>query len=212
MSEKHFNSLMTAARLEAFSRGEVLIREGQMPEFLHVVIDGTVELFANHDGKESALDLVEPVATFILAAVVRDEIYLKSARSFTPSQILMIPASAVREIFSRDAAFARSIVNELASRYRGIVRALKNERMRPSAERLAAWIRDEERRQGNSGVVHIKHGKRLLASILGTTPEHLSRNFALLSVHGISCRGHRITITDRQALAGFAGPNPYIDG
>ncbi len=211
MSQKHFGALMKAARLENFARGTVLIREGQMPAFLHIVIKGTVELFANHDGKESTLDLIEPVATFILAAVIRDEMYLKSARSFTPTQILMIPAAAVRNVFSRDAAFARSIVNELASRYRGIVRSLKNERMRSSAERLAAWIRDEERRQGHRGYVELKYGKRLLASTLGMTPENLSRTLSLLSAHGAGCEGRQITITDRQALAAFARPNPLID-
>ena len=73
------------------------------------------------------------MTTFILAAVIRDEVYLKSARTLTPAQILMIPAQTVRDVFGRDAAFARAIVNELAERYRGLVRALKNEKLRTGA-------------------------------------------------------------------------------
>ncbi len=45
--------------------------------------------------------LIRPVTTFILAAVIRDEVYLKSARTLNPTRILMIPAQAVRDVFGR---------------------------------------------------------------------------------------------------------------
>ncbi len=44
---------------------------------------------------------MRPVSTFILAAVIRDEVYLKSARTLTPAQILMVPAQTVRDVFDR---------------------------------------------------------------------------------------------------------------
>lgn len=211
ISAKNFDALMEGAFLQQFPQQVGLIREGDMPDFLHVIVEGTVELFASHEGRETTIDLLQPVTTFILAAVVRDEVYLKSARTVTPARILMIPAAAVRDVFGRDAAFARAIVNELAARYRGLVRALKNEKLRTSAERLANWIRETDRQQGGRGLVELQYDKRLLASLLGTSPESLSRNLATLSEHGIVCKGRKITIVDRQALAGFARPNPLID-
>ncbi len=212
ISGKNFDFLMGAAFLQKFPPRVGLVREGEMPDFLHVVVEGTVELFAMHEGRETTIDLLEPVTTFILAAVIRDEVYLKSARSLTPVQILMIPAAAVRDVFGRDAAFARAIVSELAARYRGIVRALKNEKLRTSVERLANWIRETERQQGGRGYVELPFDKRTLASLLGTSAENLSRNLSFLASHGIASKGRRITINDRQALAGFARPNPLIDG
>ena len=82
------------------------------------MVEGSVELFGGHNGHETTIDIIRPVTTFILAAVIRDEVYLKSARTLKPAQILMIPAQTVRDVFGRDAAFARAIVNELAVRYR----------------------------------------------------------------------------------------------
>jgi len=146
VSEKYFDELMSTALLQRLPQGITLIREGDLPDFLHIVVEGSVELFASHDGHETVLDILQPVTTFIPAAVIRDEIYLKSARSLTPAQILMIPGQAVRDVFARDAAFARALVNELASRYRGVVRALKNEKLRTSTERLANWILQEDAR------------------------------------------------------------------
>ena len=137
MSEENFEKLITAAFLQRFPLHTILISEGDLPDFLHIVVAGSVEMFCSHNGHETTIDIMRPVTTFILAAVLRDEPYLKSARTLSPAQILMIPAQTVREVFGRDAAFARAIVNELAERYRTVVRSLKNEKLRTSAERLA---------------------------------------------------------------------------
>jgi len=212
MTDANFDSLMTAALLQKFPPHAVLIREGELPDFLHIIVDGSVELFAEWDGREVTLDILRPVSTFILAAVIRDEVYLKSARTLVPSQILMIPAETVRDIFSRDGAFARAIVNELAVRYRSVVRSLKDHKLRTSAERLANWILEIDRQQGGSGRVVLPHDKRTLASRLGMTPENLSRNLATLSEHGVIGGGKEIVVTDREALRRWAKPDPLIDG
>jgi CRP/FNR family transcriptional activator FtrB len=211
VSEKYFDELMSTALLQRLPQGITLIREGDLPDFLHIVVEGSVELFASHDGHETVLDILQPVTTFIPAAVIRDEIYLKSARSLTPAQILMIPGQAVRDVFARDAAFARALVNELASRYRGVVRALKNEKLRTSTERLANWILQEDARQGNKRKISLTIDKRTLASHLGMTPENLSRNLAQLTKHGVVTSGPVIVIENIADLRKFAKPNSLID-
>jgi CRP/FNR family transcriptional regulator, transcriptional activator FtrB len=212
MSEKNFDELLNAAFLQRFPQHVSLITEGELPDFLHIVVEGSVELFGMHDGHETTIDIIRPVTTFILAAVIRDAVYLKSARTLTPAQILMIPAQTVRDVFGRDAVFARAIVNELADRYRGVVRALKNEKLRTSAERLANWILQADAIQGNQRSVELTFDKRTLASHLGMTPENLSRNLALLAKYGVRSSGRDIVIGDSSALEHFAKPNTLIDG
>jgi len=212
VSESHFEELMNAAFLQRFPQGVVLISEGDLPDFLHIVVDGSVELFGAHDGHETTIDIIRPVTTFILAAVIRDDVYLKSARTLTSAQILMIPAETVRDVFDRDAGFARAIVNELAERYRSVVRSLKNEKLRNSAERLANWILQAKAQQGDATSIELTFDKRTLASRLGMTPENLSRNLALLSKHGVRSSGRDIVIDNPTALAQFAKPNVLIDG
>jgi len=211
MSDANFGELMRAAFLQRFPQHVTLLREGELPDFLHIVIEGAVELYGTHDHHETTIDIIHPVTTFILAAVIRDAVYLKSARTLSPSQILMIPAQTVRDVFGRDAAFARAIVNELAERYRSVVRALKNEKLRTSAERLANWILQSGSRRGNLRRVELTFDKRTLASHLGMTPENLSRNLAILSKYGVRSSGRDIVIEDQTALAKFAKPNALID-
>jgi CRP/FNR family transcriptional activator FtrB len=208
----NFDKLTEAALLQRFPARVELIHEGALPDFLHVVVEGSIELYAQHNDRETTLDILGPLTTFILAAVIRDEPYLKSARTLSEARILMIPANALRVAFSRDSAFARAIVNELATRYRSIVRALKNEKQRTSCERLANWILKTDARQGRTGNVAFEYDKRTLASLLGMTPENLSRSFSQLKKHGIRSANRGVVIEDRSALEQFSRPTPLIDG
>jgi CRP/FNR family transcriptional activator FtrB len=212
IGQDNFDKLTEAALLQRFPARVSLIQEGMLPDFLHIVVEGSVELFAQHNGRETTLDIVGPLATFILAAVIRDEPYLKSARTLTEARILMIPAEALRDVFSRDPAFARAVVNELATRYRGIVRALKDEKLRTSSERLANWILKTDAQQGGTGQVTFGYDKRTLAARLGMTPENLSRSLSQLEKHGVRSGNRGVTIEDRAELKSYAQPTPLIDG
>src|SRR5690606_5119790 len=125
--------------------------EGERPDFLHVIVEGTVEQYARHGDRETTLSIIGPTAAFILAAVVLDQPCLKSARTLTPSLIVLIPSATVRDIYTRDPAFARACLRELAARYRAIVKDLKNMRLRTSLERLASWILRANAEAGGTG-------------------------------------------------------------
>jgi CRP/FNR family transcriptional regulator, transcriptional activator FtrB len=211
MSDAQFDALVHAAFLQRFPAHVVLIKEGDLPDFLHVVVEGAVELFAAHRGSETTIDILHPVTTFILAAVIQDEVYLKSARTLTPGQILMIPVEAVRTVFGQDAMFARAVVSELAVRYRGVVRELKNQKLRTGVERLANWILQTDAKAGGAGNFTFSYDKRTIASLLGMTPENLSRNLAALSADCIASEGRGITITNRERLMRIATPSSLID-
>ncbi len=211
VSETHFEELVSAAFLQQSLQGATLFSEGDLPDFLHIVVDGAVELFGVHDGHETTIDIIRPVTTFVLAAVIRDATYLESARTLAPAQIVMIPAETVRDVYERDAAFVRAIVKELAECYQGVVRSLKDKKLRNSAERLANWILQADAMQGNQRSIELTFDKHTLASRLGMTPENLSRNFALLTKYGVRSFGCYIVIEDPLALERFAKPNALMD-
>jgi CRP/FNR family transcriptional regulator, transcriptional activator FtrB len=211
MTAARFDTLMAAALLQRFPQHVALLQEGEAPDFLHILVEGTVELFATWEGQETTIDILRPVTTFILAAVIRDAVQLTSARTIAMSRVLMIPAQTVRDVFGQDAVFARAIVDELAERYRSTVRILKDQKLRNGTERLANWILREDHRQGGGGRVVLAHDKRTLSSLLGMTPENLSRNLAGLLAHGVTSGGREIVISDREALQRWAKPGPLID-
>ena len=81
MKEESLASLLDAALLQQFPTGVILIHEGDHADFLHVVVEGLVEIFTEQNGVEWGISLINPVSTFILAAVVSDQPYLNSART-----------------------------------------------------------------------------------------------------------------------------------
>ncbi len=204
----HFEALTRGAYLQSFPPRVDLITEGEHSDFLHVVVEGTVELFAHWNGHETTMDTVRPLATFILAATIRDEPYLMSARTLERSQIIMLPSADVRAIFAADHAFARAIVGELAQRYRGVIRHAKDLKLRNATERLANYLL---RQAQGEAVFDLPIEKRRLAAYLNMTPENLSRAFRALAGHGVGIDGPRVTLHDHEALRAFAMPTPLLD-
>jgi len=211
MEEDNFQALMRAAYVQNFPPQIELVTEGDPSDFLHVVTSGCVELFATWNGRETSLSLMYPVTTFILAATIKDAPYLMSARTLEKSRIVLIPSQDVRAAFDTDANFARAIVTELAKRYRSMIKTTKDLKLRTSLERLANYLLVQQSGAGGGPSFELTMEKRRLASLLGMTPENLSRAFKALQPYGVQVNGNDITISDRQDLEKFAKPSPLID-
>lgn len=211
MAEPNLDELMQAAFLQRFPPQVQLITEGDPADFLYIMVDGSVELFAANNGRETSIELIRPVSTFILAAVLCDEVYLMSARTTKNCRILMIPAENVRATFANDAAFARAVVRELSGRFRAVVKSLKNHKLRNAVERLANCLLSLEIEQGSKGVVHLQIDKKTLAALLGMTSENLSRAFGNLRPYGVEVNGREIRLTKLEDLRRLAKPNTLID-
>ena len=211
MSDDNFESLVQAAYLQNFPAQLEMIGEGDPADFLYILIEGCVELYARSNGREATMGIVRPVGTFILAAVLKDAVYLMSARTCERSRILLIPSENIRDAFQKDEAFARAIVGELANCYRGIVKEYKNLKLRTAVERLANRLLRYHRDHGGNGSLVLPHDKRTLASLLGMTPENLSRAFNTLRPYGVEVDGATIRLNDLKALETLAKPNELID-
>lgn len=211
MAQPTFDLIAPASFLQKFPAGVQLITEGETADFLHVVIEGSVELFATGNNRETAVAVVQPVTAFILAAVIKDMNYLMSARTLDTTRILMIPAELLREAMERDNAFSQAMVLELARGFRTMVKLVKNQKLRTSSQRLANFLLLLDQEQGSTGDIKLPFEKRLIASLLGVTPENLSRSFKVLQDHGAIIERDRVRIDAPDKLHLFAHPNPLID-
>lgn len=211
IAQENFDALIKASFLQRFPSGVDLITEGEPADFLYVVTEGIVALYASANRRESTITVVRPVSTFILAAALKDAVYLMSARTLAPSRLLMIPSMNVRKVFAQDQAFARAIVWELSTRFREMVKALKNQKLRTGVERLANYLLLLHAEQGAGGYADLDIDKSALASLLGMTPESLSRAFGTLRAYGVDVNGARIRLTKLKDLATLAKPTPLLD-
>jgi len=210
-SDEIFDEAVSGAFLQRFPAGTTLLMEGDTVDFLYVLLDGAVELGAGWKSRDSTLAILKPVSTFILAAVVLDSDALMSAVTLERSELLMIPGESLRRAMKSDAGFGFAVSQELAGCYRGLVRSIKNHKLRDSTERLANYLLTQRARQGGQDTITLPHEKRVLASLLGMTPENLSRAFSKLSAQGVAVDGAQVRLDKVQALERYARPSPLID-
>ena len=116
-----------------------------------------------------------------------------------------------RTAFAADAAFARAMACELAHAYRGVVKELKNQKLRSSLERLANWLIARNAETGGHNRFELPFEKKILASRLGMAPEVLSRTFSALVPYKVRVQGATIELGDLPELTKLAKPTPTID-
>ena len=211
MSEANFRAVRDSAVVNRLPKNTPIGKPGE--RVLHLLVEGSAELYGCHDGHAATIDVKEPVTALNLAGIVRNAAALEQVRTVSAARTLAIPAEMVRDVFRRDPPFAHAVAAELAESYRDVMRLLMNEKLRTSVERLAAWIVQSCTINGNNQAsVELKFNKRILASRLGMAPENLSRNLALLERYGVRSAGRGILVEDLRRLEEFAKPSVVIDG
>lgn len=211
MQDAQRERIFDAAFLQVFPPHLTLFETGQQADFLHVLVDGLVELYTSNGDRDTSMAIMRPVRSFILAAVYTDQRYLMSARTLTASRILLIPAELIREAIGADKALMHAAMAELAIGFRHFVRALTDMKLRQSIERLANFVLMESNYLGKAAQFELPVEKRVLASLLGMTAENLSRAIAALAAQGVAVTGTTVQITDRTKLKNFARPDPFLD-
>jgi CRP/FNR family transcriptional activator FtrB len=201
-------SLSEAAEERDEAAQTALLEQGGRAEHLHVLVEGQIGLTARAaDGRTTVVEVVHPVDTFFLAAVLNDAPYLMGAVTLAPSRVLRVPAAEVRRLVDEHPPLARSMLGCISRHYRTLVAQVKDLKLRSSTERLACYLLSIAREHGVTGEFRLPYDKRILAGRLGMTPENLSRAFATLRGYGVETHGSRVALHDRGALERFAAPD-----
>lgn len=209
LAEPDRTRLLRHGLLQQVPPGTTLFNEGDRADFLYILLAGKVELLA-HEGQRDQ-GLVEVVDNFIVAAVVTDAPLLMTARIYRHSRLLVLPAEELRTAVSRTPGVALALLGSLASQYRGLVRQIKNLKLRTSAQRVGCFLLTLAREQAGEEPVTLPYSKRVLAQRLNMTPENLSRAFAYLRDRGVQVERDTVTISDPATLAEYCRPDILID-
>ena len=211
LSEPDFRALVHQGEFVDCPTHAILARQGELPDRLFILADGLFESASIHASGSTTVSFIRPPTAFILAAVVMHQPYLVTARALVPSRVFSIPINAFHTAMEANPVFALAVCRELATRYRDMVKELKNLKTRTAIQRLANWILTEAK-FANADRFELLISKAILASRLGMTNEHLSRAFAQLRTYGVDVKGRKVHLVDREALTVFADPDPLIDG
>ncbi len=185
--------------------GADLFAQGEMPRFLHLILEGRVALIgASLDGREAVIEIFGGGEMIVAPAVFLDQPYLMSARVVEAARLLFLPAARIRDLLAEDGIFARAATLMLARHWRLLARQLKEQKLKSGLQRLGAYLLAETDRREGAVDFELRLDRKTLASRLGMSPEHLSRAILQLAEIGIAVSGRRVAIADLKALAAFS--------
>jgi CRP/FNR family transcriptional regulator, dissimilatory nitrate respiration regulator len=186
-----------------FGRGETIFFEGDLADGFYVVSQGQVKIFKmSLSGKEQILHLFgsgEPFGEVPVFSGSRT--FPANAVSLTATDLLFFPRREFVSLISSSPELALAMLAVLSRRLRQFAAQIESLSLKEVPSRLAAHLLYLAEEQGRSDQVTLDIPKGQLASLLGTSPETLSRIFHSLSTEGlIRVEGRSITLLDCEAL------------
>jgi CRP/FNR family transcriptional regulator, transcriptional activator FtrB len=188
-------------------QGEVLFRQGAVPESLYVLLDGRVSLTGTAaDASSAVIDILGPNSSFVLANALTGEPYEVGAEAVAHSTVIRIPVTSIRAVVTAQPTAAMAMMRAMSAELGAMTRQVVDLKVRIAAQRLGAYlltlIEDPTARRVQ---FRLPVNKGLLASWLGCRAENLSRAFVALRAYGVETHGSRVLLHDVARLRAYAG-------
>jgi CRP/FNR family transcriptional activator FtrB len=192
-------------------RGAILLKQGDPPSHVHVVLDGQVGMIGqSSDGEETVVEIFRVGDTFITPAVILEMPYLMSARVIEPARVVLIPGDAFRSALKSDHGLALATVEMLARYWRLLIRQIKELKLKTAGQRVGGYLLSLTAQRSGTTAVLVHGERRVLARRLGMTPESLSRALAGLRAHGVAGGGKRFVIADVRRLREYCQEDDLV--
>ncbi|EIM65453.1 cAMP-binding protein [Desulfobacter postgatei 2ac9] len=216
LTEDQCAALADLASELSVNKGEIIFQEGDRGKGFYIVAEGQIKVFKiSFEGKEQILHIYGPGHIFGEVPVFQGKNFPASAMALEPSTILFLPRQAFVQQIEKSPALAMNMLADLSRRLREFTIQIENLSLKEVPARLAAYILTlvEEgaehlqtiplgKERSPAVNVSLPVSKVQLASLIGTTPETISRVLKKMDLAGfIKGDGKNILILDQEGLA-----------
>lgn len=209
-SEATVQDILARTPISVVQRHQLAVREGAIPNSVMVVLSGRIALSTQMSGEQPVVigivgreELVMPGAAVVASP------YPLSGRAIEETRIAVIPLTDLWAATERDHGFAMDLARLASGEWQALLAMLKDYRLRSAPQRFAAYLvrlaKESGRLDSGATEVELVDDRKTLASLLGMTPENLSRTIAQFRERGVVVSGRQVSIADLNALASFAG-------
>jgi len=183
----------------------VLFEQDQPADHLVVVIEGVVGVMAAVGPHESCLvELIGPGQVVGEAGLFDTGRYPVAAQAITGARLALIPAAALRECLDTHAGLRRHMLGFLSSRLRVLVQQIAQLKLMSAPQRVGSFLLGLTQRRAGRQTIRLACERRIIAGMLGMTPESLSRSLRQLRDLGVQSQGKRdILVEDPERLRAF---------
>lgn len=202
LPSEQLQHLARVAALKSVRRGEVLFVDGEEANGFYVTVRGRVKVYKlSPEGKEQVLHVVEFPEPFGEVPVFSGGRFPANAQAIEESLVIFFPRAAFVELIRSDPSLAMNMLALLARRLRQFAGLIEGLSLKEVPSRLASYLIYLSDKEGGHTILELDIPKSLLANLLGTIPETLSRILARMTADGLlEVEGRRITLLDRKRL------------
>jgi CRP-like cAMP-binding protein len=182
--------------------GMIIFSEGTEATGFYAVISGCVKVFkVSSDGKEQVIHIFGPGEIFGEVPMFEGKNFPAHAETLVKSRLFFFPKKSFITLIRRNPFLAMNMVAALSRRLKDLTRLIEELSLKEVPGRLATYLLYLSDSGLEPSVLKLDIPKKLLASLLGTIPETLSRIFLKMNSQGvIKMKGRTFTIRDKEAL------------
>ena len=205
VTEEQLADLAEICQVREFRRGEMIFMEGDAADGFYMVLDGQVKIYKiSLEGREQILHIFGPGEPFGEVAVFQDRPFPANAAALIKTRLLYFPGPEFIRLVQENPSIALNMLAMFSMRLRPFATQIEHLSLKEVPGRLASHLLYLSEEQGRADRVTLDIPKGQLASLLGTSPETLSRIFSRMGEEGIiEVRGKEITLLDRERLETF---------
>lgn len=201
-------SIMDSSSRKKYKKGEIIFTPGDYFNYLFVVNKGRVKLSKTSAmGKEQILRILEPGDFMGELSLFNNSVLNNSAEAIETTEICIIESGKIRDLIMQRPEIALKFLQKYTERIEQSEALIEQIGLMDVEQRIANYLLSEIKRNnikntGNEYEITLPVSKGVLASMIGTTQETLSRKLSVLQDNGIiKLNGHRkIVITDTDSL------------
>lgn len=200
------------AEARTYRRNDVVFADGGQADGFYVPMTGRVKIFKmSADGKEQVLHIMGFQEPFGEVPVFSGGRFPAHAQAIEDSVIVFFPAPAFIALVKDDPTLAINMLGLLSARLRQFAALVEQLSLKEVPGRLASYLIYLSDSAEGASIVQLDIPKTLLANVLGTIPETISRVLGKMAADGIiEVEGRSIRLIDRQrleALSSGTGPS-----
>lgn len=202
MTEHQLEDMLRMGQIKRFRRNSIIFHEGEPCAGLFVLLSGQVQLSkVSLQGQFAILAIINPVIMFNEVAALDKGPNPVTATASEPTVIWRLEAPHLEDLMLRHPRVGLGLAKVLARRNRNLVDRYEDITFRSVLARSAKLIL----KLSDNGAIPIdrrKYPLRVLASLIGTVPEALSRSLKVFRQRGeISCTARSIHVLQADLLA-----------
>jgi CRP/FNR family transcriptional activator FtrB len=198
--------LAQASLIEVVPKDTVLFQQGDLPQFLHIILSGQVRLKAeDRRGRETVLDVLNAGDILDVPMFFLSIPYAYSALTMVPSRIMMVPCLASHRVLQGESSWANALMDSLSRLLCEFGKQAIELKLSNVDERAASYLLRRADVQNGEANVTLSEGHAIAAQRLGMSPESFSRARRRLRGRGVEVRGKHIRISDLDRLRDYCG-------